>query len=201
MQKSNTTLVICVYIHIVMHPTCPHLKQEAEPVVFFFLSDLPSHTVPGKATLNGAIHINSKIMKNVMGSAAEAEIGAGYMNAQDCVQIRTTLEEMGHHQPPTPIQVDNTTAATFANGTMKQKRSKSIDMNFYWLQDRTTQGQFHIYWGLGKGNHGDYHSKHHSPAHHREKRPIYLHTEQAANRLAACLLQECAKPRYIAGGT
>ena len=135
-----------------------------------------------------------------MGSAAEAEIGAEYINGQDCVLIRTTLEEMGRHQPPTPIQVDNTTATSFANGTMKQKRSKSVDINFYWLQDRTTHGQFNIYWGPGNGNHGDYHSKHHSTAHHREKRPIYLQTEQAANHLAAYLLQGCAKPRYIVGG-
>ena len=65
-----------------------------------------------------------------MGSAAEAEIGANYMNGQDCVPIRVTLEEMGRPQPPTPIQVDNTTSVSFANGTMKQKKLKSIDMNF-----------------------------------------------------------------------
>ena len=56
-----------------------------------------------------------------MGSAAEAEIGVWYINGQDCVPITTTLEEIGHPQPPTPIQVDNTTAASFANGTIKQK--------------------------------------------------------------------------------
>ena len=167
---------------------------------FFFLSDLPTKVDPEKATLNGAIHINSKIIKNVMGSAAEAEIGANYMNGQDCVPIRQTLEEMGHPQPPTPIQVDNTTAVSFAHGTMKQKKSKSIDMNFYWIQDRKVQGQFQIYWAPGRNNYGDYHSKHHSPAHHKQKRSTYLHTEQAANHLAACLLQGCAKPRHIAKG-
>ena len=135
-----------------------------------------------------------------MGSAAEAEIGANYMNGQDCVPIRVTLEEMGRPQPPTPIQVDNTTSVSFANGTMKQKKSESIDMNFYWLQDRTIQGQFDIYWGPGLKNHGDYHSKHRSPAHHRDKRLTYLHTEQAANNLAACILRGCAKPGHIAKG-
>ena len=110
-----------------------------------------------------------------MGSAAEAEIGAGYMNAQDCVQIRTTLEEMGHHQPPTPIQVDNTTAVGFANKTIKQKQSKLIHMNYYWFQDRTNQQQFHIYWAPGSGNLADYPTKLFSPAHHQQVRGVYLH--------------------------
>ena len=128
-----------------------------------------------------------------MGSAAEAEISAGYINGQDSVPIRTTLIEMGHPQPPTPLQVDNTTARSFANGTMKQKRSKSIDMNFYWLQDRKQQSQFHIYCDPGKNILGDYHSKHHSPSHHRQMRPTYLHAQQATTHLAACLLRGCAK--------
>ena len=63
-------------------------------------------------------------MRNVMGSAAEAEIGATYINGQEYVPILTTLAKMGHPQPPTPMQVDNSTAEGFANRTIKQKRSK-----------------------------------------------------------------------------
>ena len=62
--------------------------------------------------LNGPIHVISKIIKNVMSSAAEAEIGAGYINAREALPIRVCLEEMGHPQLPTPLAVDNTTAAT-----------------------------------------------------------------------------------------
>ena len=54
-----------------------------------------------------------------MASAAEAEIGASFIAAQESVPIRTCLEELGHPQPTTPIQVDNTTAAVFANKTLK----------------------------------------------------------------------------------
>ena len=61
-----------------------------------------------------------------MGSAAEAEIRASYMNAQENLPIRTCLEEMVHLQPPTPIQVDNTTAVRFANKTIKQKDQKQL---------------------------------------------------------------------------
>ena len=72
-------------------------------------------------------------MRNVMGSAAEAEISTAYMMARKAVATRTTLEELDHPQPPTPIQVDNTTCAGFANDAIKQRRTKSIDMNHYWL--------------------------------------------------------------------
>lgn len=55
------------------------------------------------------------------------------------------LQELGHAQPPTPVQTDNSTAASLANNTLKQNRSKAIDMRFYWLQDRVKQGQFYIF--------------------------------------------------------
>ena len=60
--------------------------------------------------LNGPIHTVSKILHNVMASAAEAEIGATFQNVQEAMPIRTTLQEIGHPQPPTPIRVDNSTA-------------------------------------------------------------------------------------------
>jgi hypothetical protein len=109
-----------------------------------------------------------------MGSAAEVEIGATYACAQEGLPIRQMLVDMGHNQPPTPIQVDNTTAVGFANKTIKQKRSKAIDMRYYWIQDRAEQKQFRIYWGPGENNKGDYHTKHFPITHHRKVRPVYL---------------------------
>ena len=41
--------------------------------------------------LNSPIHSISQIMSNVMGSAAEADIGATYINGQEAVPIRTLL--------------------------------------------------------------------------------------------------------------
>ena len=58
---------------------------------------------------NGAILTNAAIIKNVMASAAEAEIGALYLNAREAAYLRQILVEMGHPQPPTSIQTDNTT--------------------------------------------------------------------------------------------
>ena len=73
-------------------------------------------------------------MSNVMGLASKAEIGTAYINGQEAVPIRTLLCELGHPQPATPIQVDNSTADGFANNTIKQKLLKAINMRFYWIR-------------------------------------------------------------------
>ena len=96
-----------------------------------------------------------------MGLAAEAEIGAAYIKGQEAIPIRTLLRELGHPQPARPIQVDNSTSDGFANDIIKKKRPKAIDMRFYWIRDRTSQGQFLIYWQPDITNLGDYHTKHH----------------------------------------
>jgi hypothetical protein len=49
-----------------------------------------------KKLTNGAILIFSKVLKHVMSSAAEADIGAVFINAKEGAVIRTTLEELGH---------------------------------------------------------------------------------------------------------
>ena len=164
----------------------------------YFLSDRsPDPNAPPSSTptLNGPIYSLSRIIKNVMGSAAEAEIGSAYINGQEAVPIRTTLAELGHPQPPTPMQVDNSTAYGFANDTIKQKRSKAIDMRFYWIKDRTRQGQFLIFWRPGSSKLGDYHTKHHSAAHHRLMRSTFLHdpTDKLASHAVQLLLRGCVK--------
>ena len=60
---------------------------------------------------NGAIYNKASIIKAVISSAAEAdEIGALYTNARKGVDERNILRVMGHPQPPTPVQTDNSTA-------------------------------------------------------------------------------------------
>ena len=95
------------------------------------------------------------------------------MNAQEAVSIRQCLIEMGHPQPPTPMKTDNSTAQGILYGTIKQKRSKAINMRFYCLKDRAEQGQFDIYWEPGKQNLADYPTKHHSGTHRCN---IYVHS-------------------------
>jgi hypothetical protein len=147
---------------------------------YFYLSSHP--TDPSKPPtptsipppMNGAIHVLSSILDVVLASATEAELGACFFNAREGVVFRIILHELGHPQPPTPLQVDNSCAAGIVNDTVKQRRSKAIDMRFYWLKDRTVQGQFHIHWRKGSDNLADYFTKHHSPMHHRRMRSRYL---------------------------
>jgi hypothetical protein len=44
------------------------------------------------------------------------------------------------------METGNTTATGYSNGTIKQKRTKAMDMRFYWIKDRVKQGQFNVYW-------------------------------------------------------
>ena len=152
----------------------------------FFLSNYPTANISSPDSphppINGAIHIISTIMNNVCASATEAEVGACFHNAQDACMIRHTLEFLGHPQPATPIQTDNSCAEGIINDTVKQKRSKAIDMRFYWVRDRVRQGQFIIHWKRGRDNYADYYTKHFPASHHQQMRPIYLHDQ------AHCLL-------------
>jgi hypothetical protein len=77
------------------------------------------------------------------------------------------------------MECDNTTTVGIINDTIRQRRSKAMDMRFYWIKDRQQQGQFRLYWASGSTNRGDYFTKHHSPAHHRIMRPHYMHTPTA----------------------
>jgi hypothetical protein len=137
----------------------------------------------GKKLTNGEILIISKVLKHVMSSAAEAGIGAVFINAKEGAVLRTTLEELGHPHPPPLMETDNNTATGYSNDTIKQKHTKAMDMRFYWIKDRVKQGKFNVYWDPGYQNLADYFTKHHSPAHHKRMREIYIHAdEQPVNR-------------------
>eukprot|EP00804_Cyclotella_cryptica_P029668 CCRYP_019044-RD/>CCRYP_019044-RD protein AED:0.47 eAED:0.51 QI:0/-1/0/1/-1/0/1/0/183 len=122
-----------------------------------------SENVPNPAN-NGAIYNEAFIIKSVMSSAAEAKLGALYTNARKGVEIRHILEEMGHKQPPTPIQTDNSNADGIINSRVQPKCTKAMDMRFHWLRDRAVnQKQFQFYWRPGSLQRGDYWTKHHPP--------------------------------------
>jgi hypothetical protein len=58
---------------------------------------------PDQDTLNGSIFNVAAVVKNVVASAGESEVGACFHNAQSGTPLRVTLTELGHTQPPTPI--------------------------------------------------------------------------------------------------
>ena len=123
---------------------------------------------------NGAVLNLSTIIDAVMSSAAEAELGALYINAREAVPLRILLEEMGHPQPKTPIQMDNSTALGVVTNTVQPKRIKSMDMRFHWLRDRAARKQFRWILRPGTLNLADYWTKHHCLAHHQSMRPEFL---------------------------
>ena len=110
-----------------------------------------------------------------MSSAAEAEIGALFINAKLAVPIRQALIEMGHPQPPTKIKTDNSTAEGFVNDKIKQNRSKAINMRYYWLRDQRKLTLFDYYWRKGQLNIADYFSKHFPAPYHLQQKNIHQH--------------------------
>jgi hypothetical protein len=147
---------------------------------------VPTATTP-PVPPNGPVHILCQIMSEVMSSASEAELAAIFHNMKEACTIRTCLTERGHPQPATPTQTDNSTAVGIATDTVKQKRSKAMDMRFYWVRDRVQQEQFHVYWVKGSLNKADYFTKHHPAKHHREVRSTYLHLPQPTPNYFDCL--------------
>ena len=49
-----------------------------------------------------------------------------------------------------------------------------IDIRFYWVCDRIGHNNFHVLWGKGRKNLGDYVTKRHPVWHHRTMQPRNL---------------------------
>jgi hypothetical protein len=125
--------------------------------------------------LNGSILNVADFIKHVVASTSESEVGVCVQNAQNGAPIRITLIELGHKQPATPLWTNNSTAFGILNETIKQKRSKAMDIRYHWLTDRVSQKQFDVHWHPGHENLGDYHTKHHSAQHHKDMRGLIRH--------------------------
>ena len=118
---------------------------------YFFL--LSNSSLPHN---NGPVLNIAHIIKHVMSSATEAKLEALYIVAREVVYIRIILEELGHKQPPTPLQTDKSMADGAVNGRVQPKRIKAMDMWFHWLCDKEYQEQFRIYWRPGRLNYAGY---------------------------------------------
>jgi hypothetical protein len=86
-----------------------------------FMGLKPDSKCPIK--LNGAFFTLCAILRFVLASDAEAELGTLFLNCKQATIFRLTLKEMGHTQPPTPINCDTSTAVCIANNTIKCQRS------------------------------------------------------------------------------
>ena len=116
---------------------------------------------------NGAVHVMSTVMRQVLLSATEAEVSATFYVCQDAVPLRNMLADLGHVQGSTLIITDNECCEGILNNTVKQRRSKAMDMQFYWVKCRIAQGQFKLLWRYGQEKLADYFTKLQAQVHHK----------------------------------
>jgi hypothetical protein len=117
------------------------------------------HYLGSTEYINGPFFCTSKIISCIVTSAAEAELGAAFQNAQKGAQFRNTLIELGYPQQASTILVDNTVAEGLAKDTVNARRSKSMDVRFFWLRDRVKKGEFLIKHLQGRYNISDFFTK------------------------------------------
>jgi hypothetical protein len=83
----------------------------------FFMGWMRKYGDPIK--INGTFHVSANILRFVVVSAAEAELGALYHKCQTGIVFPQMLEAMGHKQPKTPVHCNNATAVSITNNTVK----------------------------------------------------------------------------------
>jgi hypothetical protein len=87
---------------------------------------------------NGVVLNLTQLIRTIMSSAAKAELGALYINANKTIPQQNTLEEMGHKQPPMLMQTDNSTALGIMNNNIQPQHTKKampLKTEYkYWLK-------------------------------------------------------------------
>ena len=124
-------------------------------------------------SINRPVLTISQIIKNVMSSAAEADLSGLFICPKAMIPLSNTPIEMGWPQPPSPVQCDNSTATGVTNKTMVKKMLKSMDMRIWWIRCRYSQEHFRYYWEPGNQNLADYSTKYHPPLYHLTHRPTH----------------------------
>jgi hypothetical protein len=118
--------VSCFRYHI-KHPQRCLSNEHSRLGGLFFCGDKSPH----EDNINGSILNVASVIKNVVASAAESEVGVCFQNAQSGAPLRVKLTELGHIQPPIPLRTDKSKAFGNFNETIKQKRSKAMDTRYH----------------------------------------------------------------------
>ena len=114
---------------------------------YYFIGSVPKKGQ--EIRINGNIIVATRILNIVVCSAAEAELGAHFLNLKEGKILRLVLEEMSQKQPPTPVHCDNSTAAGIANNSVKKQCSRLMEMCFFWIVDQVKRKYFAINWEPG----------------------------------------------------
>ena len=121
-QEQSVLTYEASYMVLAIHSDASHLsesKARSRAGGHFFMSKDVSFPPNNGAVLNIA-----QIMKTIMSLASEEEIGAMYINVQEAVPARKSLNEIGHRQPWTSMQTDNTAAHSVVTNNVQTKRTK-----------------------------------------------------------------------------
>ena len=102
----------------------------------FFLGWLPVDGQPIR--LNGVFHMLCLILLFVVASAAEAKLGALFLNCKEGMIFQLVLEDLGHPQPKTPVHCNNATAAGIAKNSTKRQCSRAMEMRYFWTSHKHT---------------------------------------------------------------
>ena len=167
-------------------------KDRSRAAGHYFLGWLPQNNQPIR--LNGAIYTLCTVLKFIASFAAEAELGAPFLNIKEGRVLQLSLAVIGHPQPPTPIHCDNATAVDIADETVKKHHSRPMEMRYFYSCDQLKMGNFNVQYHPGLECLGDHPSKHHITANHQNVRPIYLHTKEST-----LFLTRAPKPSDLRG--
>ena len=111
-------------------------KARSRAAAYFYLSTddgallPPDHASKLPARPNGAVHVMSTVMRQVLLSATEAEVGATLYGCQDAVPLRNTLANLGHVQGAILIITDNECYEGILIITVKQRQSRPWTCDF-----------------------------------------------------------------------
>ena len=139
---------------ITYKPSSMHLNIHSDASHLFTLNSCSTaggyHYLGTHSTAYGnvPIHVECKIMKHVLASAAEVvEIGAIYQSCRQGDIIRPTLKEIGHKQSTMIVVIDTTTVNGLFNRNIKRERTRLWTCNLIGFQiDR------HMYKLMYNGN-------------------------------------------------
>ena len=174
--RNATTRIVPSDMQLYVHSDASYLsesKSRSRAGGFMYLGHCKTGGIP-----NAPVCYLSTIISTVVDSAAAAEYAALFINAQAATSIRQTLEALGYTEKATPITCDNSCAVGIANKSFTQKRSKTIDMRYHWIQDQIILGNFTVTWEAGKFNLADFFTKAHPVSHHLEMMKTYLIPEE-----------------------
>ena len=98
-------------------------KARSRIAGFYYCGPNYNKPITSLPSANGPVHIECKILRRVVSSAAEAETAALFGNCQNAVDMKNMLHALGHPQPTTPVKADNTTAVAFTNDFSRKRRA------------------------------------------------------------------------------